>query len=775
VTVPSGGVCRVRVAIWRPTRPNLAELRAIAAASPTAVDLGPKTIRSLRTVESPKLVSSAVLVLLLPQLGCGRVLGIEEKRLVSAQPVPSSTTCTLTAETGTALRIMNAIPGSPQLDLCHKPSTATSFASPWFAGSAGVCGVGVAYTQFTRNLAIEPGTYDFKLVPAGQGCDADGIEGSSITIATGSSVTLMAYGPTLSTGRISYLPNRIPSTDSQPVRFVHALNNADYLAAGMRSTSAANTLVTPSLFAKVEFGKAAPSTGQTGAFNDVDELGYVTLGGPTVPLYPLQLGVQQWGDDQIMMAAPLSLTRGHVYTIFALGTRGELANRPRIWSCDESSFVDSSPFLTCGNPDRIAIEVFDPNVPDLFTSLIAERTGPAISAIQAEDTDLLCLVDIFDPRIVDKLKKTDSSEFASVVFSRDIPASRVTSLTRAADGNAPVYPATACTDTLGTQLKAWLNATIEIPGCTTADPENPGEHLFAGTGDQALACAMNRGELGPTQMVIDIQTGNTGGSGSCYWCAVSHLEGYESFEHTMAKCTDSVPEGERPHLAFGGKSGLAVFSRKHALGEPELVLLPSSGWQRAAMRVPVTAENGTVFDYWCTSIRFPNTEAVLSYAGPYGTPGKNGSAEEQSLQIADAVEIIERRARETGTPAIVGVVAHTGPELIDPTSNQDLVYPFVPANFAQMGDYWTELVAADYTPACTFCGDPDTNPLNTFPTTNRYWTTHLFGVGILPDAVESTRRTFMDRVFDFTDATGNPAKGPVSQHYGLRSVVRITQ
>jgi hypothetical protein len=275
-------------------------------------------------------------------------------------------------------------------------------------------------------------------------------------------------------------------------------------------------------------------------------------------------------------------------------------------------------------------------------------------------------------------------------------------------------------------------------------------------------------------MIGEIQARSSAAAGSCYWCGITHLSSYESFEATVRQCTTSVPEAQRSHMAFGGSAGLAVFSRDAALGDPELVLLPSSGWQRAAMRVPVTLKNGAKFDYWCTTVRFPNNENELSYAGPYGTWGTNGSAEEQALEVTVAASAIGQRAAASGVPAVVGIVANAGPGYVDEATGKQFVYPFATPIYDVMQD-WSPLVASKYTPACTFCGDHATNPLNDYGDESRFWTTHLFGIGVSPDQVDSTARTFMEATVTMTDLDNKSFQTPISQHYGLRSMVTITQ
>lgn len=722
-------------------------------------------------MDMPRQFLVAGIAVAMGQLGCAKILDIEEKHLAASE---TTAVCPLIAESPTAMRVMNAIPGSSALDVCHRKSGSKDYGKPWFKAHEKLCGAGVAFSQYTRDLTLEQGKYDFKLVAAGSACDSVGLEAPSVTIGAGESLTLMAYGSDLGSGRISLLPNRVDPSTAQPVRFVHALNNAGLLTAGMLPSLTATSIGTP-LFVGVEFGKtAATSPGLSpSAYDDVDEFGYVEFGGSTVSLGDLKFGVREESKDQVGLAAKIPQTGGHEYTIFALGTMGDPRYRAKLWSCDEDEYRGA--FLSCGNPKKVAVEIFKPNLTDAFTPSVVERTDPAIAAILAESTDLLCATELYDPRVVQRLKTGPSAVFDSRIFSDDVPSSSVRPLVLTPSGETPTYPAVACEAGWAENLRQWFECVKTMPGCTRADASNALENQLAYPGEVATNCMFGCGLEAARPMIDELHAGGNAQAASCYWCAITHLASYESLEHTIQKCTTEVPQAERPHVAFAGSSGIGVFSRQLSLGDPELVQLPSSGWQRAALRVPVTAENGSVFDFWCVSLRFPNDEVVLRYAGPYGTWGETGNAEELAFEAMNAISVIQERAQSTGLSAIVAIDANVGPQVLDPSTGTPLVYPLLDQIYAPMAQAWNPLVAANYVPACTLCGDAESNPLNSLEKTSRHWTSHLFGVGIDASAVVSTARTFMEPSVTLVGPTGETKVTPVSQFYGLRSVVTVTQ
>jgi hypothetical protein len=728
-----------------------------------------------------KTVPLAVLSLLVSSSGCNKILGIEEKHFASGGSSgdggaggQKNDTCALTENKSAAIRVMNALPKDTALDLCVKPTTGKDFGEPWFKSGGAACGEGVKYTQFTSDLGIDAGEYDFKLIAAGGKCTGTGLEIRKVTLVAGQSLTLLAYGPDLAGGEVTAHENRSAQGLNIPIRFVHAMNTDQRLTLGLAKESTLPTSLTTPIFLDVERGGvAAPSTGGPTTVDDVVENGYTLLAGGETSRPQLSLGLISSERSEVSLVVPLPVATGHAYTVFALGVPNSVEQRPRLWTCDESE--SDGLFLDCGNPIDVSFEAFNPNLADAFTSYITERTSPAMKAIVAEETDVLCVAELYNPKVKEQLAGLTPSRFGYRVFSDDVPADKRTPMPPRQDGSAPEYPPIACPpgiDVLFSQflqcgMTASESSDVAGPPCTTADAQ--GEHYLSHPGDIATTCFSNH----CSDVGLSLMTADPSGIGVvCYMCGLTHLSSYESFEATERACTATSEHPE--HLAFAGTSGLAVFS-VYPLGEPEVVLLPSTGWQRAAMRVPVRLPNGTVVDHWCGSLRFPNAEVELPYAGQYGgSASGSGSIAEQSYQIDTLVNAVQKRHETSGTPAVVGLVAYNGPERKDADGNV-LVYGQVPENYSKLEGAWSTLVASDYVPACTYCGDSAVNPLNSSGSGASFWSTHLFGNGIDATQVQSTRRTFNDSQPVTLNLASGFSKAPVSQHFGLRSVVTVTQ
>ncbi|MGC4069713.1 MAG: hypothetical protein QM784_34650 [Polyangiaceae bacterium] len=726
-----------------------------------------------------KTVPLAVLSLVISSTGCNRILGIEEKHFAAGGSSgeggaggQKNDTCALTENKSAAIRIMNALPGDTVLDLCVKPAAGKDFGEPWFKSGGATCGKGVKYTQFTSDLGIDAGEYDFKLIAAGGKCTGTGLEMRGVTLVSGESLTLLAYGPNLANGDVSAHENRSAQGLNIPIRFVHAMNADQRLTLGLaKEASLPTTLMTPIFLDVKRGGVASPSTGGPTTVDDVGEDGYMLLAGGETSRPQLSLGLVPSDQVDVSLVVPLPVATGHAYTVFALGVPDSVEQRPRLWTCDESE--SEGLFLDCGNPIDVSFEAFNPNLADAFTSYITERTNPASKAMVAEETDVLCVTELYNPKVKELIASLTPSHFGYRVFSDDVPADRRTPMPPRQDGSAPEYPPIACPpgiDVLFSQfLQCGMTATEsrEGPPCTTADAS--GNHHLNHPGDIATNCFSNNCQ----EEGLNLMTADASGIGVvCYMCGLTHLASYESFEATTTACTTQTEHPE--HLAFGGTSGLAVFSI-YPLGEPEVVLLPSTGWQRAAMRVPVRLPNGAVVDHWCGSLRYPNGELELPYAGQYGGAASgSGSIAEQSYQIDTLVQAVAKRHQQSGTPAIVGLVAYTGPERKDADGNV-LVYEQAPENYTKLEEALTALVASNYVPACTYCGDSAVNPLNATGAEAMFWSTHLFGQGVGVEQVQSTDRTFDDSQPVNLTLQNGPIKAPVSQHFGFRSVITITQ
>ncbi|MBN2191498.1 MAG: hypothetical protein JW751_01675 [Polyangiaceae bacterium] len=138
------------------------------------------------------------------------------------------------------------------------------------------------------------------------------------------------------------------------------------------------------------------------------------------------------------------------------------------------------------------------------------------------------------------------------------------------------------------------------------------------------------------------------------------------------------------------------------------------------------------------------------------------------------LEFVDEHSGEPDTRAVLAASVYTSPE-VRGADGEVVVDPMYPEYYEAITDELDPLVAADYTPACNVCL---TNPGGvTFASdaTVGNWFAHLLGRGFRPRDVLSTEQTFTERVVPVMDLEGESVLIPVSQHYGLRSTVRVAQ
>jgi hypothetical protein len=715
---------------------------------------------------------------------CEKIIGIESKRLAQVSDSgPPLNTCSAISPTGIGLRVANMIPMDQTIDICIRQSSGSFPKQPLLASSPASCLRGIAYSQYTVALAVSPGRYDIKVVPSGSDCTSDLPIVSDVNISGEESTTVVAFGPSLSNSdaKLTALLDANDRGSTIYVRFFNALNGAEAVQAGVTETAILPATIFTVIFPNVNFGSIAPAASD-GPF-PVDYRGYMVY--PTdIPPGGLKIAASSIGTNKALVATSIPLSPSHHYTLFLEGQTSDSPYPPKLWSCDES-ITSQTFFAQCGDPRDLNVGIFHPNLTDLFTDYVKARTEPALDAIASASNDILCVTELYSQALRQSLKnKVSVAATGSVLFSDDFTPTSDSNLNTQSNV-APDWPDIACTGDSAVNLANLRDCLLALP-CIVDVNDNPDasapSHHFVVDGSAAVGCVSGYNDvLGCTEQLAPFIGGSTHDSDACYMCAITHLSSEESIEDMYAACTSST--GKKPHYVYSGSTGLAVLTRPSvtlAPGEnPEVVLLPASSWNRAALRVPLRLQNNAVIDFWCANVRAPNKEIFLKNGGPYygaasAGDALGGNSAEENLEIARLVAAINDRAGKLRRRALIASLTYTSPQ-IDDSKGNTLVTGLVTKNFKLFQDQtsWQELVAASWTPTCTFCGD---NPLND-PTHNE-WMLHLFGIGIGSDNAIETSRTFMEKNLDlelYTTTDGSKTAVPISQHYGIQSNVRISQ
>ncbi len=719
---------------------------------------------------------------------CEKLAGIEKKELLPAVDAAASSLCAASNDSGIGLRVANMIPSSAKLDICVRPAGGTFPSSPMLQASDS-CPAGVAYGQYTIALNVAPGTYDVKLVQYGSDCNSDGPVKSGVTVSSAELTSVVAYGSDVSSANatLAALQDETSADTATSaniyMRFFHALSGEGVLDAGLVDPTKSPPTMSLRIFPNVNFGSIA-AAGSVGTVT-VNALGYMIYPSISSDVGGLTLGAShiESGDTPFVYSI-IGMTKAHRYTLFLIGAAGQKEYPAKMWSCDET--MPYGFFAACGDPRAKVFGIFHPNLTDIFTDYIHIRTPAALEAIHNSSADVLCLPELYSPEIRQQLAdKLNDTTGMNIVFSDDAQVSSASDLTDQ-NGNTPVYNDPPCSGDLQSTLLDFetclLSPSLDYSsgGCIAAT--DGGLHHFASDGSLAIGCAA---QACATPVNTFLAAGSHD-SDACYMCAIAHLSSGESIEDMYSKCTTG--NGGKPHYVYDGYTGIAVLSKLPiANGDsPEVVLLPASTWNRAALRVPLLLPNNAVIDFWCASIRAPNSEVFLPNGGPYygsadagGANAEPGNAAEQNLQITRLIEAVNGRASASQTRAIVAALTYASPLITDARGNT-LITDLVPENFALFEQQiqqqnWSELVPANYQPQCTYCGD---NPLNG-GSADKQWTEHIFGVRIDPYYVTDTQRTFTStndlQLVPYNSQDNQAIPVPVSQYYGLQSTVRVTQ
>ncbi len=706
---------------------------------------------------------------------CEKLAGIEKKELLPDSDA-SLKSCGIVSPNGVGLRVAHMVPVQKKLDICVSPAGGHFSQLPMLAAGGSGCPSGIGYSQYTVPLNLPSGTYDVKLVPQGSDCSVDGPKTTGIAVSDTASTSVIAYGPDLARANLVHLDDADRNSPDILVRFFHALNGEGTLEAGLADTAA----IIRKIFSDMAFGNISqPSPAGTGTF-PVDVRGYMDYG-TSSDVGGLQMGASRAESAlTAIITSFINLKKSHHYTLFLMGIRdqqlidisGQPTYPPKLWSCDEMS--GEGLFAVCGDPSPVSASIFHPNLTDAFTGYIDVREKGALDAIEKATLDVLCLPELYSPDVQQHLKdRIPSMPGVTAFFSDDptiVPAGDLTDV----NGILPTYPDITCDGNNKTLISSFETCLLGLE-CVGSSTPDAGQDYFRVAGSKAIGCAA----LNCLASVNDFVSAASHDTDACFMCAIAHLSSYESIEDMYTKCTS--PTGRKPHYVFNGSTGLALLTRLNmpAGEKPEVVLLPASTWNRAALRVPLELPNKSVIDVWCADVRGPNPEPFLQNGGPYygdakGGDSAAGNTAEEKLQIQRLIATVNSHAQIDQRRAVIAALTYTSPQIND-DQGHELIGGLVPENFKLFQDQpaWAELVAPSYTPACTFCGD---NPLNSI--TDNQWTHHLFGVGIGTNAVTDTQRTFTAKslsvlLYDSTD--GNQTSVPVSQYYGIQSTLRISQ
>lgn len=178
------------------------------------------------------------------------------------------------------VRIVHASPDAPAVDICGN-GVPLVWAGP------------LSFSAATPYLGATPGTYAVRVVAADAACDSAAVIEASLSLGLGTDTTVVAIDRLAAIHPLVLADdNSAPAVGQARIRFVHASPDAPTVDITLEDGT--------TLYDDVAFGENG---------------GYISLPAGT---YTLQLR-DATGTDLLLTLAPLPVTGGNVYTLFAVG------------------------------------------------------------------------------------------------------------------------------------------------------------------------------------------------------------------------------------------------------------------------------------------------------------------------------------------------------------------------------------------------------------------------------------------------------------------------
>jgi len=404
----------------------------------------------------------------------------------------------------------------------------------------------------------------------------------------------------------------------------------------------------------------------------------------------------------------------------------------------------------CSSSDReaedVTIDTFNVALAGAFIPYEAERRQPLAEAIAGMDSDVVCLQEVWTQADKELIRDMAVGNFPySALFEDDLdtPVDDPTDQM----GEIPQAPTTVpCPDievSDGVTIVDQMNEAVDCvaENCSTIPGSEDGRTTSASCASTNCVGAVAALLFGDAQQQ------------RCYSCVVPQLP-----TSTFAEIRSSCPTVVNQDLAFDGQNGVMILSR-YPLSDQENWVMPGTWNRRTILRATVTLPNGASLDAYCNHLTPIFDDFTFPYTGQYGEGNTDaaGWEAEQYLQAQKLIAFVQDRSGDS--PAVILGDLNAGraypaqgisEEGADTLSLLEATFPAA--------------LATDYEPLCTFCED---NPVT--DTTSSVWIDHILLNGLASDAVQSTVRTFDEAVVP----VGGDELVPLSDHYGLRSVIRV--
>jgi endonuclease/exonuclease/phosphatase family metal-dependent hydrolase len=409
-------------------------------------------------------------------------------------------------------------------------------------------------------------------------------------------------------------------------------------------------------------------------------------------------------------------------------------------------------------PIEVTVDTFNVALAGAFIPYESERRQPIVEAIAATESDIICLQEVWEQADKELIRDGVIAAYPhSAFFENDLD----TPLDDPTDQDGEVPPAPTgvpCPDEQasdGMNVLDQMNQAVDclVENCSTTPDATPPEDELGRTTSAECASANCVGQVAGLLFGDAVQQ-------RCYACVITQLP-TSTFGTMRESCATVVNQD----LAFGGQNGVMILSR-HPLKNVVNWVIPGTWNRRTILSATVELPNGEELDTYCNHLT-PIFDAqpinTFPYTGQYGD-GMTGAAGWQAEQELQAQKLIDHVSEVSGDRSAV-ILGDFNTGRAYPA--QDIVAEGVETlDLLEMA--FTPAYASDYTPSCTFCStNPVTNPTDD-PDANSVWIDHILLDNLASEAVLSTARVFDEDVV--------PVDGmsvPLSDHFGLRSVIVV--
>lgn len=421
-------------------------------------------------------------------------------------------------------------------------------------------------------------------------------------------------------------------------------------------------------------------------------------------------------------------------------------------SCSTTAAApDAGATTDAGTSVDLRIDTYNLGLAGSFVPNESARRTALLSAFGSLDTDVMCVQEAWYKADKDSLVAAAKVKLPYAVQFETNLDTPVTDNKDANGATPPDYTAAPCVDTQATDLTAGLDCLKSK--CSTVPDSDDGK--TTSTECAKASCALSALRLlGATDK-------------RCYGCLAATLP-TSTFKEIREECTTNKHGG-----VFGnGQNGIVLLSR-YPLSNAEQLVLPSTWNRRIVAKATTALPNGADVDLYCTHLTayFSDT-TFFPYTGQYGAGDTNGWIAEQALEATQLAAWVT--AKSSGRRAIVMGDLNATPEDKANGIGDGTVPAYGAKTLAALSSL-KEAVNASYVPSCTFC----VSNANTDGDQNS-WIDHIFLSSFQADATLSANRTFDTDAVDGMrrDDTGKhtvAGKVPLSDHYGMHAVVRVTR